>query len=71
MKMISLGVKHFYADGQTDRQTDIHNEANSPFRNFANSTNNSLSDVNEVREAEKSLICILYTIKSAVLNCGC
>ena len=31
---LSSGVELFYADGRTDRRTDIHNEANSLFSLF-------------------------------------
>ena len=31
MKMRPVGIELFYADGQTDRQTDRHDEANSRF----------------------------------------
>jgi len=30
----------FHADGRTDRESDIHDESNSRFRNFAKATNN-------------------------------
>jgi hypothetical protein len=34
MKIRPVGAELFYADGQTDRQTDRRDEASSPFSQF-------------------------------------
>jgi hypothetical protein len=40
MRIRPLGVKLFHADGQTDRWTDGHDEANSLFSKFAKASEN-------------------------------
>jgi hypothetical protein len=34
MKILPVGAELFHADGQTDRETDRHDEANSRFAKF-------------------------------------
>jgi len=46
MKIYPVGAELFLADGRTEdreRERDRHDEANSHFRNFANTTKKSLS----------------------------
>ena len=40
MKIRLVGAELFHLDEETDRQTDRHDETNSPFFRFANSTKN-------------------------------
>ena len=40
MKIRPVGADLFHADGRTDRQTDIRDEANSRFRSFVNAPKN-------------------------------
>jgi len=44
---LSSGAKLVYADGRTDRRTDIHNEANSLFSNFPKELKNYILPLRE------------------------
>jgi hypothetical protein len=41
MKICPVGVELFHADRQTDRQTDMHEEANNGFPQLSNAPNKS------------------------------
>jgi hypothetical protein len=41
MKILPFEAELFYGDGRTNGQTERHDEANSPFRNFANAPKNT------------------------------
>jgi len=56
MKIRPFEAHLFYGDGRTDRQTDRHDESNSPVRNFANSPKNMK------HKTKKTGIILLYPL---------